>query len=73
MPEFGFYKIVTRLFLLTLTCRTVQPELGGKSMLGGAMISAIKIRTGKGLPKCRQDSSVINTSYIGLLILLWGF
>ena len=50
VPEFGFCKSVTRLFLLTLICKTVQSELGGKSMLGRAMISAIKIRTRKPSP-----------------------
>ena len=45
----------------------MQSELGDKSMLGRAMISAIKIRTGKALPKCRQESSVINASYTGAL------
>lgn len=74
VPGFGFYKIVTRLFFLPLICKTVQSELGGKSMLGRAMISATQIRTGKALPKCRQDNLVVNTSsYIGLLILLLGF
>lgn len=67
VPEFGFYKTVTRLFLLTPICKTVQSELGNKSMLGRAMISVIKIRTGKALSKCRQDNSVINASYTGAL------